>query len=198
VAGHLGVRHGQFYEENDALAGINRALQENRVLAKSYASAVAPCIFLSHISIDKSVAVAIGNYITAQGGIDIYLDFNDHDLQRAANAGDAVRVTQFIESGLLHSTHIMCLVSASTVGSWWVPYELGFGKRSGKPLSTMKLKGEVSLPGYLAVSEIIKGTRGLNAYLAVIRGTLQKSLTEALIPHTAVCHPLDPYIDWNA
>ena len=70
-------------------------------------------------------------------------EINDQRLQDAANAGDAVRVTQFIERGVLHSTHIMCLVSASTVKSWWVPYELGFGKRSGKPLSTLKLKGEV-------------------------------------------------------
>jgi hypothetical protein len=180
------------------MAGINRALQENRVLAKSDESASEPCIFLSHISIDKSSAVAIGDYITRQGGIDIYLDINDQDLQSAANAGNAVRVTQFIERALLHSTHVMCLVSASTVNSWWVPYELGFGKRSGKPLSTMKLKGEMPLPAYLEVSEIIRGTKGLNSYLTAIRGTLRKSLAEALISHTASSHPLDPYIDWNA
>src|SRR6266545_7582542 len=113
------------------MAGINRALQENRVLAKSHEFANTPCIFLSHIAIDKSVAIAIGNYITDQGGIDVYLDINDQDLQSAANAGNAVRVTQFIERGLLYSTHVMCLVSASTVKSWWVPYELGFGKRLG-------------------------------------------------------------------
>jgi hypothetical protein len=180
------------------MAAINRALQENRVFAKSNESAGAPCIFLSHISIDKSSAVAIGDYITRQGGVDIYLDINDQDLQSAANAGNAIRVTEFIERGLLHSTHVMCLLSASTVKSWWVPYELGFGKRSGKSLSTLKLKGEVPLPAYLEVSEIIRGTKGLNAYLTTIRGTLRKSLTEALIAHTAGSHPLDPYVDWNA
>ena len=82
--------------------------------------------------------------------------------------------------------------------SWWVPYELGFGKRSGKPLSTLKLKGDVPLPAYLEVSEIIRGTKGLNVYLTAIRGTLRKSLTEALISHTAGNHPLDPYVDWDA
>ena len=172
------------------MAGINRALQENRILAKSHEASSTSCIFLSHISVDKSSAIAIGNYITRQGGIDIYLDINDDGLQDAANAGDAARVTRFIESGLSQSTHIMCLVSASTVRSWWVPYELGFGKRSGKPLSTMKLKGDVPLPAYLEVSEIIKGTKGLNAYLEAVRGTLRKSLTESLIPHHASGHPL--------
>lgn len=113
------------------MARINRALQENRVLTKSHESASEPCIFLSHISIDKSSAVAVADYITRQGGIDIYLDINDEGLQSAANAGNAVRVTQFIERGLLNSTHVLCLISAGTVKSWWVPYGLGFGKRSG-------------------------------------------------------------------
>jgi hypothetical protein len=180
------------------MPGINRALQENRVLAKSRESASNPCVFLSHISIDKASAIAIGSYIKDQGGIDIYLDINDQDLQDAANSGNAVRVTQFIERGLQCSTHVMCLVSASTVKSWWVPYELGFGKRSGVPLSTLKLKGDLPLPAYLEISEIIRGTKGLNAYLASIRGTIRKSLTEALISHTATNHPLDPYVDWNA
>lgn len=63
------------------MAGINRALQENRILAKSHESASTPCIVLSHISIDKSSALAIGDYITRQGGIDVYLDVNDQNRQ---------------------------------------------------------------------------------------------------------------------
>jgi hypothetical protein len=38
------------------VAGINRALYENRQLAKSRETVNAPCIFLSHISVDKSAA----------------------------------------------------------------------------------------------------------------------------------------------
>ena len=53
------------------MAGINRALYENRQLAKSRQAADAPCMFLSHISVDKAAATAIGNYIAKQGDIDI-------------------------------------------------------------------------------------------------------------------------------
>jgi hypothetical protein len=180
------------------MAGINRALTENRYFAKASERLDQPCIFLSHISVDKSATTAIGNYITRQGDIDTYLDVDDQELQNAANTGNAARITQFIERGLSHSTHIMCLVSPDTVRSWWVPYELGFAKKAGKSLSTMKLKGEVALPAYLEIGEIIRGTKGLNAYLTTIRGTLRKSLTESLITHTAGQHPLDPYVDWNA
>jgi len=184
------------------VAGINRALYENRYLTKASESANNPCIFLSHISVDKSAAVAIGTYIAKSGDIDIYLDINDGQLQQAVSTGNAAGITQFVEEGLSHSTHIMCLVSADTVRSWWVPYELGFAKKAGKNLSTLKLKGEIVLPAYLQISEIIPGTRTLNEYLTKVRRglgqTAVRSLTETLISHTAGSHPLDQHVDWNA
>jgi hypothetical protein len=181
------------------VAGINRALFENRQLAK----VSQPCIFLSHISVDKSSAIAIGNYITKQGDIDIYLDLNDEELQRAVKKDDPTAITKFIEQGLSHSTHIMCLVSAETVKSWWVPYELGFAKNAGKHLSTLKLKGEITLPPYLQISEIIPGTDTLNNYLTRLRQGLGKAaavrtLTETLISSGAQPHPLDQHLNWNA
>src|SRR5438552_1362788 len=108
------------------MAGINRALTENRYLAKISEILEQPCIFLSHISVDKAAVTKLADYITARGHIDIYLDINDQELQRAADTEDAAGVTAFIERGLTNSTHVMCLVSANTVRSWWVPYELGF------------------------------------------------------------------------
>lgn len=184
------------------MAGINRALQENRILAKASEYLGQPCIFLSHISVDKAAVAEIARYITAKGDIDVYLDANDEALQRAASAGDAAKVTEFIERGISSSTHIMCFVSASTVNSWWVPYELGFGKKSGKPLATLKLKGTVDLPAYLEIGEIIRGTDSLNKYLTAVKRGLAKSvasgsLTESLIRNSAQPHPLDNYLDWQ-
>lgn len=180
---------------------INRAIAEYRSLAKVAQALGQPCIFLSHISVDKAAAVAISDYIISRGDIDVYLDINDRELQDAADSGNAVRITEFIERGLSNSTHIMCLVSENTVQSWWVPYELGFGKKSGKPLATLKLKDTVTLPAYLEISEIIKGTKSLNLYLASIKRGLSKTaavqLTESLITHTASSHPLDRYLDWQ-
>jgi hypothetical protein len=185
------------------MAGLNRALFENRILAKANESVGKSCIFLSHISIDKSWATAIGEYITRYGDIDIYLDVNDPDLQSAVLTNDAALMTRFIERGLSRSTHIMCLVSVDTVRSWWVPYELGFAKNAGRHLSTLKLKGDVELPAYLEISEIIRGTKSLNQYLTAIRSGLTKAsanaaLTKSLIEHYVATHPLDTYLNFNA
>ena len=184
------------------MAGINRALFENRHLAKASASSGNPCIFLSHISVDKPAVQAIATYITSRGDIDIYLDAMDDDLQAAASSGNAAAITEFIERGLSNSNHIMCLVSPNTVKSWWVPYELGFAKKSGMPLATLKLK-DTELPAYLEISEIIKGTESLNRYLTGVKKGLRKSaaagnLTESLLPGYTSHHPLDQYLDWKA
>jgi MTH538 TIR-like domain (DUF1863) len=181
------------------VSGINRALYEQRHLAK----ASNPCIFLSHIAVDKSSAIAIGNYITNQGDIDIYLDLNDAELQNAVKRDDPSAITRFVEQGLSYSSHIMCLVSAATVGSWWVPYELGFAKNAGKHLSTLKLKGEIVLPPYLQMSQIILGTKTLNDFLTRVRQGLAKtamagSRTATLISESAQPHPLDQHLNWNA
>ncbi len=185
------------------MAGVNRALSESRHLSKSIGSSASPCIFISHISVDKATATAVGGYITSRGDIDIYLDINDADLQDAVSKANSAGITRFIERGLSNSTHIMCLVSASTAGSWWVPYELGFAKHAGKQLATLKLKGEVALPAFLEIGEVLRGTKTLNDYLTRVRRGLAKAatvvtLSESLIQHSAQQHPLDPHLDWNA
>ena len=184
------------------MAGVNRAITASRHFSKDSATP-APCIFLSHIAVDKSAAVAIGSYITSHGDIDIYLDIHDADLQDAVSNNNAMGITRFIERGLAKSTNIMCLVSQSTVGSWWVPYELGFAKKAGKQLASLKLKGDVALPAFLEVGEVIRGTKSLNEYLMRVQRGLTKAstiitLSEGLIQYSAPQHPLDPHLNWNA
>lgn len=162
-----------------------------------------PCIFLSHISIDKQTAKAIGDYITDRGDIDIYLDIYDEDLQRAVALGNAQMITKFIEEGLEQSTHVMCLVSKSTISSWWVPYELGFGKRAAKELSTLALKDVDALPAFLSIGAVLEGTKSLNAYLEQIASKqsraarILKELGEGLIEYNKAGHPLDGYLNWQ-
>lgn len=188
------------------MAGINRAkvIAKSLTLESAPAGGDKPCIFLSHISIDKQSAVDIGAYIMEYGDIDIYLDIYDPALQEAVGRGDPQGITQFIERGLAKATHLMCLYSEQTVRSWWVPYEIGYGKRTGVEVSSLKLKGEVKLPAYLEITEQLLGTESLNRYLQRIRTAhLRKAfhgrtpVLEHLIEASASQHPLDHCLDWN-
>ena len=117
------------------MAGINRANKSNlrkAVFESASSSPRKPCIFLSHISVDKKAAIGIGEYIIQNSNIDIYLDIYDIELQQAVIDGDNAAITRFIENGLNESSHVICVLSNNTKKSWWVPYEIGFSKQAKK------------------------------------------------------------------
>ena len=53
---------------------------------------------------------------------------------------------------------MLCIVSEKTKHSWWVPYEIGFGKSSNKDIASLLLKdfNLDGIPSYLYISEIIR------------------------------------------
>lgn len=165
-----------------------------------------PCVFLSHKSEDKEYVKAIGEYIK-NAGINIYLDVNDVELQKAAKAYDSKKITECIERGISLSSHMLCIVSDNTVKSWWVPYELGYGKKSQLPLATLKSKGKENIPDYLKVEKVIESKDGINDWLISIlrstqvlfsESTMYKSINsnDARIEKTSAyqTHSLDKYL----
>lgn len=189
------------------MAGINRAKPVPTFESYAYNKATSrienkPCIFLSHNSSDKEDAIKIGDYIMEYADLDIYLDIYDDELQSAATANDANAITSLIERGISSSTHTMCLVSENTVKSWWVPFELGYAKKSGIELCSLKLKGDIKLPEYLSISPILMGTKSLNSYIDKIvsdwnsDGSIFKSkINSSPIPYYRFSHPLDSVLD---
>jgi hypothetical protein len=82
------------------MPGINRAKLVRKSMFESSSSAASkPCIFLSHISVDKKTAIEIGNYIIGKTDVDIYLDIYDDELQSAVNSGDNEAITKYLENG---------------------------------------------------------------------------------------------------
>ncbi|WP_075518281.1 toll/interleukin-1 receptor domain-containing protein [Moritella viscosa] len=190
------------------MAGINRALpiagNESYKFHNIYSSMKEdkPCIFLSHISVDKQAVKGIADYIMEKADIDVYLDIHDDELQRAVDRGDSAGITELIERGIASSTHTMCLISKKTIESWWVPYEIGYAKKSGKEISSLKLKETVELPDFLKIGEIIHGTKSLNEYIQKVisdfkNNTIYSNINESLEHHRDDNHPLDNILDWN-
>lgn len=183
------------------MAGKNLALStEAMALESASRRPRKPCIFLSHITEDKKAVKAIGDYIMEEGNLNIYLDIHDADLQRAVSNNDAKGITEFIERGLKSSTHLMCLYSKNTVGSWWVPYEIGYGKCSDSEVSSLKLKGNVDLPAFLEVGTMLLNMKDLNKYLQKIAtenkiSPIFESANLSLLSDTTLTHPINLYLD---
>lgn len=192
------------------MSGVNRAkpnigLESNiNNLNKSIlAGYEKPCIFLSHISIDKKDAEKLADYIMEKADIDVYLDIYDRELQDAVTLKDPSKITALIERGITSSTHAMCLISEKTVNSWWVPYELGYAKKAGKEICSLKLKGNVDLPDFLKIGDLICGTKSLNGYIQKIitdarlaKGT--SNINASLESHSSINHSLDSVLDRNS
>lgn len=146
------------------MAGNNRALSSISKKFAIYENAEMrnksrKCIFISHKYEDKSKAKIIGDYLMQKLNLDIYFDENDEDLQDAVKKNDDKRIALAINKGIEESTHILCLVSDATKSSWWVPYEIGYAKKNGADIATLKLKGIPSVPSYLKIETT------LNSYI---------------------------------
>jgi len=160
------IGRGQNFSESIA----NEMIKRGAVVDKR-----TPCVFLSHKGEDKPAVREIGEYLK-NAGLNIYLDIDDIALQQAVTQGNDVAITKSIELGIANSTHLMAVVSEKTKQSWWVSYEVGFGKRNGNGLATLKLKDVGDLPSFLKISVIIDGIAGLNGYLKSISAQTQEQV----------------------
>lgn len=157
--------------------GINIAENIQKSHSMYMASVRKPVVFLSHKSEDKEFVESIGEYFI-NAGIDIYLDKNDFKLQSAVSKNDPKRVTECIQEGISKSDYILCIASGNTVKSWWVPYEIGYGKKSNKEIATLLRKDVQDIPDYLKIEEIIVNITGINNFIKRITSKNYIPLTE--------------------
>lgn len=160
-------------EENFSRKGTLEGL----IKEAAKASISKPCIFLSHKSEDKAAVKDIAKYIS-DADIDYYLDVEDPELQKAVADDDHQKITEFIELGINNSSHVLTLISEATKESWWVPFEIGFGKKGEKNLALLPLKDVSYVPSFLTIVEKLNGIRQLNDYLA---GSTNKCKTQEAV-----------------
>lgn len=132
------------------------------------------CVFISYRGCDKEIALKVADDIR-NIGVDVYIDICDKNLQVSSH-NDAASIVQYIETGLFYSSHILVIVTDETQQSWWVPYEVGYAKKSGKSIASFILeKQEVrDFPDYLKIEEMLKTPEQYNCYIT----NLQKKVYE--------------------
>ncbi len=172
---------------------INRAIQESFERNNIYKSADS-CIFISHKSSDKEWAIKLGEHIKNVYNIDIYLDIYDKGLQVATLLDDHHKIVEHIQKGISLSTHLMCLISESTNPSWWVPYEIGYAKKSSKRISSLKIKNISDVPSFLKIEDVLMGAKSLNEYLKKINP--YRAIND-MYEFNKSKYPINDYLDWK-
>jgi hypothetical protein len=190
-------------EAFEMTTGINRAESYQKSRAGSARKAFTewrnnPCVFISHQNEDTNACETIAQYLIGLG-VDIYFDKYEKMLNQLSANQDPTGVTKNIQEGIDFSTHMICVVSPTTIKSYWVPFEVGYGY-SRIILGVLTLKGveDAMLPEYMKTTRVIRGTRSLNGFISELLGQPNNSLeSRASFKATASPHPLDNVLNWN-
>ena len=180
------------------MAGINRQNSSIKYISRAQLLSVGiKCVFISHQKADKAEAKKIADYLI-NANIDVYFDEYDADLKFYRQSNNPSAVTTSICTGINNSSHMLVLVSPSTLYSTWVPFEIGYGFDK-TDLSVLCLKGilQSSLPEYIKTASIIRDIYDLNTKIAAIRGLNKDYLlqTKSIIEFNSINNPLKNSMD---
>ena len=180
--------------EEYRMKAINRALVPARdVLTER--KAASPCIFLLHHAAARKATQIIGDYITQNAQVDIYLD-----LSRAMDTLDDPFL-QVLEEGFAWSSHTMIISPSDSSGNEYLTAIFEHMQNTSRPSSFLILKDHhyFTVPSSL---EILGGIKSLNEYLMRVSPENNTIIFnnpgyKGLLAHTAPRHPLDDYLNWN-
>lgn len=95
---------------------------------------------------------------------------------------------------------MLCILSNNALESKWMPWEIGYGyDRTQLYGLTVKELAESTLPEYLQIVPILRGTKSLNEFLERVCGKPSwQMLNENLyVRNSELNHPLDNYLNWS-
>lgn len=133
-----------------------------------------PTVFVSHRSRDKPAARAVSHLLRSLG-VHVWLDEDDADLRIAKRRGEfgAQGIVHSIERGVKHSSNLLGLLSPRTMGSWWVPYEIGYSRAADKVssfvISASDARG-IELPEFISTSPTYWSVDELARWAATLNG----------------------------
>lgn len=157
-------------------------------------TAESPRVFISHQKKDSDVARKIADYLVA-AGIDIFFDQYDMTIDRS----NPVSVVRAIRYGIENSSHMLVVFSPNTLGSMWVPWEIGYAYNSPVTLGVLRIKSvpKNELPEYLKVVKVVSDIWDMNQFISSLAKTDSEHLiTEGRIRRFSdTYHPLSLFMD---
>lgn len=129
----------------------------------------------------------------AVAGIDVYFDEWDKSIDRT----NSHSVVSAIQRGLDRSSHLLVLLSSNALASTWVPWEVGYGYHKNEFGLTLKEVARNTLPEYLQVIPIVRGTKSLNEYVSKLTGNSEESMIRdsRLTRYNNSYHPLSGILE---
>jgi len=99
-------------------------------------------VFISHRTADDAKAHSLAQRLHTKHSIRCYLDHFDPETKTTRE------ITSLIVGRINVCTHLMALVTNATVGSWWVPFEIGVARQGDRRITSFD-NSTVELPEFL-------------------------------------------------
>ena len=99
-------------------------------------------VFISHRTADDTKARSLAQRLLKNHKIVCYLDHFDPEAKTTRE------ITDLIVSRINTCTHLMALITNSTMGSWWVPFEIGVARQGDRRITSFN-SNAVRLPEFL-------------------------------------------------
>jgi len=163
---------------------------------KAFINQNVKCVFISYQNKDKAEAKKITDYLIS-AGINVYFDEYDGDLKSSNQSSSPNNVTESLCKGINNSSHMLVVVSPSTIISKWVPFEIGYGYDK-TDLSVLCLKGipKGGLPEYIRTARIIRDLYDLKYSLkSLVDKNNELVLESKLLNYDTSINPLKEIMD---
>lgn len=129
-------------------------------------------VFISHRTADDAKAQALAFRLMTIHKIPCYLDHFDPTTKKSSE------ITSFLVDRINACTHLMALITNHTVGSWWVPFEIGVARRAPRRISSFD-QSTTALPEYLTEWPVLTDDADLDLFAeAYHRDQASKPITE--------------------
>ena len=132
-------------------------------------------VFISYRHTDRNTASAIAKKLEANN-IKYYLDVVDDE---SKNTDD---ITEVITKNIKKSTHLIAVISINTVGSWWVPFEIGEATIANRRICSYAIREDAfnlslmsyryitnALPEYLKKWPVLESSADLDEFIRQYR-----------------------------
>lgn len=123
------------------------------------------CVFISYKQEDQHIAIELGDFLTKQLGVDIYLDVFDPELKEAVSVENDAKIVASIINGLKLSNVLLCIISDKTRLSWWVPYEIGIADNAEIKIASIRTKEIDDFPSFLKTKRTVNNLSELVEFI---------------------------------
>lgn len=180
------------------MSGYNRiSFAEQNLSRKEFLKKNIKCVFISYQRNDMTDAKKIADYLI-NAGVVVYFDEYDSSLKLSYQTNSPSKVTDALCTGINNSSHMLVVVSPTTLFSQWVPFEIGYGYDK-TDLAVLTLKGipKGGIPEYMRSAKIIRDIYDLNIKISSIRSLSTEVLLNEneIKSHNSYYNPLSEAMD---